>query len=137
MVANDGFQNAVIPQRRLWFGLAASALAWVSLGGIDILITWRTCADGQPFGATALHPIARPLYIGAAVILFSIVLVAGRTSYRNWRALAGECGLIETLATDRQEFMAILGVFVSFTLGIGIIWLTVPLFLVQFCMRAK
>ena len=69
--------------------------------------------------------------------LFSIVLLAGRTSYRNWRALTGACGLIETLATDRQEFMALAGVFVSFTLGIGVLWLAVPLFMVQLCMRAK
>jgi hypothetical protein len=137
MVANGGFHNVVIPPGRLWFGLAAGALAWVSLGCIDILITWRTCIDGKPLGAVALHPIARPLSVGAAVIFFDIVLLAGRTSYRNWRALAGECGLIDTLATDRQEFMALLGMFVSFTLGIGIVWLALPPLMVQFCMGTK
>jgi hypothetical protein len=136
MAANDGFRSTVVPPPRLWFGLMAGATAWVSLGIIDIVITSRACVDGEPFGAAA-RPITRALYIGAAVIVFGIVMVAGMTSYRNWRALSGGRGLVETLATDRQEFMALAGVFVSFTLGIGVLWLAVPLFMVQLCMRAK
>jgi len=137
MAADDGLRRAAVPPRRLWFGLAASAAAWVSLGLIDIVITWRVCVDGEPFGYPAAHPAARGIYMGAAVMFFSIVMAAGITSYRNWLALSGERGLSQTLATDRQEFMALVGVFVSITLGIGVLWLAVPLFLVQLCMRAK
>ena len=60
MVANDESRNAVISPRRLWFGLAAGAVAWVSLGCIDILITWRTCIDDKPFGAG--RPIPLPAH---------------------------------------------------------------------------
>ncbi len=30
-------------RRSLWFGFATSAVAWVSLGCLDLVITWRAC----------------------------------------------------------------------------------------------
>jgi hypothetical protein len=65
------------------------------------------------------------------------VLCAGTLSYRNWRAISPQNEILEASATDRREFMALLGVFVSVTLGMGVLWLSIPLFLIEFCLRAK
>ena len=40
-------------------------------------------------------------------------------------------------ATERKEFMAWAGLFISFTLGVGIVWLCLPLFILQMCIRAR
>jgi hypothetical protein len=33
--------------------------------------------------------------------------------------------------------MALLGVFVSLTLGMGVLWLSIPPLILQFCLRVK
>ena len=39
--------------------------------------------------------------------------------------------------TDRREFMALLGVFVSITLGVSVLWLAIPPLVIELCVRAK
>jgi len=136
MAVDDGKRVEVSPGR-LWFGLAGPAAAWASLGFIDILITWRACFDPEQFGGSAMHPVVRLLYIAAAAALFGVGLAAGIVSYRNWRTLSAVREILEANATDRREFMALLGVFVSVTLGMGMLWLAVPPFMIQICTRAK
>jgi hypothetical protein len=77
------------------------------------------------------------LYVAVAICLLAVVLIAGTLSYRNWRALSGQSKILDTLATDRREFMALLGVFVSLTLGMGVLWLSIPPLIIQLCLRAK
>jgi hypothetical protein len=137
MVTEESVQRTDISPGRLWFGLAASAVAWASLGCIDVLITWRACVhhDQPDYGSP--HPWARALYIVVAVILFCTVLIAGTMSYRNWRALSQQREILQASATERREFMALLGVFVSITLGMGVLWLSIPPLWLEFCVRAK
>ena len=135
-IENSGRGTSVTPSR-LWFGFAASAMAWASLGFIDILITWRACVHEEAFGNASVHPVGRALYIVAAVVIFVVVLYAGTLSYRNWRAISTQNEILEASATDRREFMALLGVFVSVTLGMGVLWLSIPPFIIEFCLRAK
>ncbi len=134
---NEVEGGRAVPPLRLWFGLAASAIAWASLGVLDIVITWRTCVHQEAFGGPSEHPAARVLYIALAVATILLVLVAGTTSYYNWRALSQQASFLHAKASDRMEFMALLGVFVSITLGMGVLWLSIPPFLLQFCGRAK
>ena len=42
-----------------------------------------------------------------------------------------------TDAVERREFMALLGVIVSVTLGMGIIWLALPPLFLDLCWRAR
>jgi hypothetical protein len=137
MVTEETVQRADISPGQLWFGLVASAAAWVSLGVIDILITWRSCDHQDQSGYASPHPWARALYIVSAFILFCIVLVAGTMSYRNWRVLSQQREILQATATERREFMALLGVFVSLTLGMGVLWLAVPPLWLEFCVRVK
>ena len=136
-MANDEDRRLEVSQGRLWFGLATPAAAWVSLGCMDILITWRLCMEPEQFGGSAMHPAVRLLYIAIAAALLVLGVAAGIVSYRNWRALSGGREFLEAKATDRREFMALLGVFVSVTLGMGMLWLAVPPFIIQICTRAK
>jgi hypothetical protein len=75
--------------------------------------------------------------MAVAVILFLVVLLAGTLSYRNWRAISQQREILNATATDRREFMALLGVFVSVTLGMGVLWLSIPPLVLELCMRAK
>jgi divalent metal cation (Fe/Co/Zn/Cd) transporter len=137
MDIEDSVRQSSVSPSRLWFGLTAAAAAWVLLGFIDILITWRACVHQEQFGNASAHPDARIIYIAVAISLFIVVLTAGTLSYRNWRRISSQRRLLEANATDRREFMALLGVFVSVTLGAGVLWLSIPPLVIEFCLRAK
>ena len=137
MATDNNSRGTSITAGRLWFGLAASACAWVLLGLLDILINWRVCVHHEALGSASAHPGARALYLVVSLALIFIVVVAGVLSYRNWRVLSEQRNLLEAQATDRREFMALLGVFVSLTLGMGVLWLSIPPLIIQLCLRAK
>ena len=126
-----------MPNGRLWFGVAASTGAWFGVGIADMFITWRACIHEEQFGGPSAHPGARVLYFVFTVLLFAVAAFAGTMSYRNWRKLAGLTRLLRAEGSERKEFMALAGVFISFTLGVGIVWLCLPLFLIRMCLRAR
>jgi divalent metal cation (Fe/Co/Zn/Cd) transporter len=137
MGTDAGTGRNTVPSGRLWFGLAASAAAWASLGVLDIMITWLACVHEEEFGNAMKHPGATAAYIAVALALFAVVITAGILSYRNWRAISQRNAILNASATDRREFMALLGVFISITLGMGVLWLAIPPFVIQLCLRAK
>jgi hypothetical protein len=137
MATNDNPHGTPITPARLWFGLVASACAWSLLGFLDILITWRACVHQEEWGNATAHPGTRTLYIVVSLALILAVLIAGALSYRNWLALTQERRILGAEATDRREFMALLGVFVSLTLGMGVLWLSIPPLIIQLCLRVK
>lgn len=122
---------------RLWFGVCAAALAWIGLGIADILITWRACLHQEQFGDASSHPGMLTLNIGLFFILLAIAITAGTMSYRNWRRLAGEVIFYRAEANGRREYVALLGVFISVTLGLGIVWLGIPLMILSLCVRTR
>ena len=85
------------------------------------------------------HPgAARSLRCRRGCFCFIVVFAAGITSYRNWRMiLRSNAKFSNATATDRREFMALLGVFVSITLGMGVLWLSIPPLVIELCMRAR
>jgi hypothetical protein len=126
-----------VAPRRLWFGFVTSAAAWMSLGFLDILICWRACTRQQGYGIPDPHPWARVLFFVLALALLALTLAAGFTSYHNWRKLSLDRSLLDAQAVERREFMAIVGVIISVTLGMGIIWLALPPLFLDLCWRAK
>jgi hypothetical protein len=137
MATEEQIRGVLITPRRLWFGLAASAVAWATLGFIDILITWRACVHNEQYGNPRTDVGVTVLYLVVATVLFIVVVAAGIVSYRNWRAISLQNGILNATAPDRREFMALLGVFVSVTLGMGVLWLAIPPLVIQLCLRAK
>lgn len=126
-----------VAPRRLWFGFVTSAVAWVGLGGLDILICWRACTRQQGYGIPDPHPWARVLFFVISLLLLALTVAAGLTSYRNWRKLSVQRTILNAQGVERREFMAILGVIISVTLGMGIVWLALPPLFLDLCWRAK
>ena len=122
---------------RLWFGLVASALAWLLLGAVDLLVVWNECAHQQVYSGEASHAAPRIFSFALSIVLLLVAVGGGITSYKSWRNLSHQQNLLESNATDRREFMALLGVIISITLGMGIVWLSIPPLLIQLCERAK
>jgi hypothetical protein len=126
-----------VPSRRLWFGFATSAIAWVMLGCLDLCINWRACTHQEDYGIPNPHPEVRFLISGLAIFLLIVALTAGITSYRNWRELSVQSDILDAEAVERREFMAVLGVIVSITMGMGILWLSIPPFFLDICWRSR
>jgi hypothetical protein len=122
---------------RLWFGVAAPAAAWFVLGLTDILLTWAACLHREQFGGASGHSAIRLLTVAITLLLFAIVLTSGSVSYRTWRRLSVDTNLESAEGRGREEFMALLGVFVSFTLGFSVLWLALPLFMLELCVRTR
>jgi hypothetical protein len=122
---------------RLWFGVAASAAAWFVLGLTEILLTWAACLHREQLGGASGHPGVLLLTIVITVVLFAIIVASGTVSYRNWRQLSTDADLESAEGRGREEFMALLGVFVSLTLGFSTVWLALPLFIIDLCVRTR
>jgi hypothetical protein len=120
-----------------WFGVAGSAVAWVALGVGDILITWRACLHAELFGGPGNSPNARILYFVITLILIGLAMMAGISSYRNWKSFSDRRALLAAEGRERTEFIALAGLFMSFTLGFGMLWFCLPLFVIQMCLRAR
>jgi hypothetical protein len=126
-----------VSQRKLWFGLATSAFAWVSLGCLDIVVNWRACTHQEDWGIAGPHLGARVLIGALALAWLALAVGAGATSYRNWKRLSAQQPILTTQAVERREFMALLGVIISVTLGMGIVWLAIPPIFLDICWRAR
>ncbi len=122
---------------RLWLVVAAPAAAWFVLGFTDILLTWAACLHREQLGGASSHPAIRLLTVVTTIVLFTIILMSGTVSYRNWRRLSGDAGLKTAEGRGREEFMALLGIFVSLTLGFSVVWLALPLFILDLCVRTR
>jgi len=77
------------------------------------------------------------LTILITVALFATIVTSGIVSYRNWRRLSADADLESAEGRGREEFMALLGVFVSLTLGFSVLWLALPLFVLDLCVRTR
>ncbi len=126
-----------VSSRRLWFGLGGATCCWIALGITDILITWRECLHQEQYGGASAHPGLLTLNIVLFFVLLAIAVAAGIMSYRSWRRLAGQVKLFHAEAPGRQEYMALLGVLIAATVGVGIIWLGIPLMIISLCVRTR
>src|ERR1700740_746240 len=114
--SNPAARADSVPSSRLWFGSAAATGAWFGLGLSDMFITWRACLHEEQFGGPSAHPVARIMFFLFTFLLLAVAAVAGIMSYRNWKRLSGLTALLRAEATERKEFMALAGLFISFTL---------------------
>jgi len=132
----DSPASSPVSRRRLWFGFMASAIAWAAAGWLDVMVVWA-CAHREDFGIPPAHPIARIVFGLLAVVLLIVSLCSGMVSYRNWQRLSAPQPFLDAQAVERREFMAVLGVIIALTLGMGIVWLSLPTIFLDFCWRAR
>lgn len=126
-----------IEPKRLWFGFAGAFFCWILLGCADIVICWRACTHQQDFGIPPSHPGVRVLIFAVALLLLGITAGAGIISYRNFRYFSEQRKMLDSLAVPRGEYMAVIGVILSLTLGFGMIWLALPPLFLDLCWRAR
>jgi divalent metal cation (Fe/Co/Zn/Cd) transporter len=107
------------------------------LGCLDLCINWRACTHQEDYGAPAADPEVRVLISALGLALLIVAVTAGLTSYRNWRALSAHSAILNADAVERREFVAVLGVIVSVTMGMGILWLSLPPLFLDICWRSR
>jgi hypothetical protein len=118
---------------RLWFGAVGAATAWALQGFTCFLIATQACANGIGY----LHGIpafgVRVLIGGVTGLYLAIALASTWVSYGNWRTLADHRQLMQAEGLGRQEYMALVGVFVGITSSVGLIWAGIPPFFLDVC----
>lgn len=102
-----------------------------------MFITWRACMHNEQFGNSSSHPASTMAAFVVTFCLIGVAASAGCLSYMNWRSLSGDSSLVQAEGRGRAEFIALLGIFVSFTLGIGMVWMGLPLFILHLCARTR
>jgi hypothetical protein len=122
---------------RLWHEFGSSVIAWLSLNCLNSVVAWRSCVHQEQLGNPSPHPGARLLYFLLWIAFFGLASLTGAQSYRTWRRLSGASDLLSAEGRERKEYMSLCGLFISVTLGIGFLWLSLPLFMIQMCLRTR
>ncbi len=125
-----------VSEKRLWFGFVGAAAAWIVAGFLDVEWAGQGCPWSKASEVFPVPGLTQMLLIVVTFALLAVAILAGITSYRNWRKLTGERNFVEAEVHGRREFMAMFGVLVSLTLGTGIIWFLFPIFIITSCARA-
>ncbi len=137
MNSNLNLRSPDVPPKRLWFGFSGAAAAWVIAGVADAWLAWVACM-GHEAGSGVFTSVGMRVLLG--VITFGLLAVAtagGLVSFANWRRLSDSGQFIESEARGRKQFMAMVGVLISVSLGIGILWFSIPIYILGICVRAR
>jgi len=126
-----------VQPRRLWFGLSAAFFCWFLVGIAEMFITWRACLRREQMGNAFSDPSATAASFVVTFFLIGVVAAAGYLSYSSWRRLSSQPKFLEAEGRGRREFMALVGVIASLTLGVGMVWMSLPLFILRLCARMR
>jgi len=126
-----------VPPGRLWFGVGAAAIAWTIQELLSVIIVSLACQNGVYVWTWISAVGARALLAVITLSLLAVTVAAGFISFRNWRSLSARRQLIEAEAPRREEFMALVGVFVSTVFVAGILWAGIPLIMIDLCRSAR
>lgn len=114
-----------------------SGAAWFLVGIAEMFITWRACIHNEQFGNASSHPSATAASFVVSFFLLGLVAAAGFISYNEWRRLSTQRSLVEAEGRGQHEYLALVGVFFSVTLGAGMVWMCLPLFILRLCARVR
>jgi hypothetical protein len=117
--------------------LWGAAGAWVAIYIADIIITWQACLHHEQTGEASSHPGLLILAMVVFFILLATALLAGFLAYRAWRKRAGPGKFFEAEGEDRHEYMAMIGVLMTITMAVGILWMGLPLWIISLCVRTR
>jgi hypothetical protein len=124
-----------ISERRLWFGFSTSAIAWSIAFLVDVMLSWQACMGGEA-GSSIFTRTWMEIVLGCVTFgLLGISILAGIISYRNWEKLTHESDVFHGEGRARRQFMGIAGVIITITLGAGMVWASVPIYVLSICMR--
>jgi hypothetical protein len=130
--------SEAISERRLWFGFAGAVPAWILAGLIDFILAWHVCM-GQELGANPVYTsVGMRILLGVITFGALAVATAGAiVSFRNWQRLSNESEFINAEGRARKQYMALSGVLLSTSLAVGIVWFSIPIYLLNLCVRAR
>ena len=117
--------------------MVVSGSAWFVTGIAEMFITWRACLHNEQFGNASSHPAATLSAFVVSWLLIGLAAAAGFLSWSHWRRLSSQRDLLHAEGRAHQEFIALAGIFFSFTLGIGMVWMALPLFILRMCARIR
>lgn len=126
-----------VGEKKLMFGTIGAAVAWVSLGCIDILINWRACQHQEMYGIPPAETGARILIGCVGIALLLVTVLAGYMNYSHWRKLTRSDKPLHDLGVRRSDYMTIVGMVVTATMGMGVFWLTLTPIFLEICWRAR
>ena len=132
----NSVKHAAVSPGSLWFGAITTFIAWSAAGCLDVMVVWAV-AHQEKYGVPPAHPIARVIFGLLAVILLILSIYSGIVSYRNWQRLSAQQTFLDAQAVERREYMAVLGVIITVTLGMGIFWLALPPIFLDLCWRVR
>ena len=135
---NPVITNSVeITKKRLWYGFATSIAAWIVAGLLNVTLAWQACMGGEQgswfFTQTGIRIVLGVVTFG----LLAVAISSGVVSYRNWRALSERRELLHAEARGREEFMGLCGLIFSTSLAIGILWFSLPIYILGICVRGR
>jgi len=122
---------------RLWLGVVTAGAAWFALGIAEMFITWRACMHNEQFGNSIGNGAAMGASFVVSFLLLGLVAAAGFASWIAWRKASAQRSLVEAEGRTMQEFLPLVGVFFCLTLGVGMVWMTLPLFILRLCARVR
>lgn len=122
---------------RVWLGVAVSGACWFLVGIAEMFIMWRACMHNEQLGNASSHPAATAASFVVSFVLIGAVAAAGYLSYREWRRLSTQRSLLEAEGRGHHEYLALIGIFFSVTLGVGMVWMSLPLFFIRLCARMR
>lgn len=126
-----------ISPKRLWFGFSAAALAWIVAGLLNVFLAWQACMGGE-LGSGPFTTIGMRIMLGVITFaLLGVAIAAGYIAYHNWRMLSDKPDFISAEGRERREYMGLTGVIVSAWLGVGIMWFSIPIYILGPCVRPR
>lgn len=135
---NSNPNSSPVSEKSLWFGFSAAVYAWIIAGLVDVILAWHVCMGGELgtnpiYSQTGMHVLLGIVTFG----LLAVATIGGIVSFRNWKKLSDTDNFLEAEGRTRKQYMALSGVLVSVIMAIGIIWFSIPIYLLDLCVRAR
>lgn len=137
MASETSPERPVVSRGRQWFALWGAPVAWLVLFFANIVITWQACLHHEQLGGASSHAGLLILNMVIFFVLLATAVLAGVLAYRAWRKRTRSGAFFSAEAEDRHEYMAMIGVLMTIAMGVGIIWLGIPLWIISLCVRTR
>lgn len=145
-----------VSKSRLWLGIAVAPLAWALSELVGYMLVSRSCEPG--WNGLSAHGVRQPgvVLTTIAIVMAIVALAAFLLAAGSWRAvgrgvapndratraasgaeLPEDVPLAPAPEWTRARFMAFAGMFTSALCGLGILFWSVPSFLVDVCNQVR
>lgn len=125
------------PQGRLWFGAVAGAAAWGVQGLLCVAISGELCKANYNRMEDARNSSGFAALVVITVVLLLVCIAGALVSYSNWRRLTNDARLLPAEATEREQYMAFVGIWVNVVCTLGVVWAGLAVLLLNMCVRAR